>query len=721
MEARFSIEVFRERGKTAVPLVGETVAVTDARLDDKPTPLVPIPGDGYGVVIDAPGHYDALVMFNIKCAVQNGEASLDFPCIKTPVTTMDLYLPEAGADFKSDEAVSIEVDKAEGGALIPAGVLAAGTGPKPAAAHARMVFRPTETISVKWSIPAVLAEEEQRRAQQLQAQECRLAANIATLAQISERYVLCYAKVEYDVLRGETDSLTLRLPGDLNILDVKGAGMVWTVTDVEKEKRIEVKVNHKVGDRYELLVRYEQPREPGSESAPIPTVALDKTDRLVGYVGVSTRDAMELSLSQDTSGITRIDRSELPAGLQSLSNRPILFACKYMQPEHDIKVAIRKLQDVSVRIAVIDRATFTSVLAKDGTYVTEAVFLVRNNEKQFLGVGLDKEAKVWAATVNGQPVKPARDDAGNEVLIPLSKSTGGGMQDGIFPVSIIYETNTDKAFRGALDTRSLSLPKTDILVNQYDWTVYLPESRRFLYARGDFEKSLGGWGGMGGYGAGGAAREDISALGYMKAPVSPVSQIATNFYAQTQEALPAPPPAPAAAPGISGEVASSEPMASDSVGMESVDEDDAAAGVLPVMVTLPRAGVPVTFQRVLGDSAKDLKLTLTSFPRYWVTIAAGVSAILAFLLGWVLSRRLKGSAIPIWYRIFLALLLLLACVAAAFLANAGMWREYVGIAGWSVLAGSIIGGLLPSCHGKKRRLSPAGQDGHPAKRPHPDT
>ena len=594
VEARFSVEVFRQKGKTLVPLVGEMVAVTDARLGDTPAPLVPIPGGGYGVVIDAPGQYEALVMFNIKSTVQNGEASLDFPCIKTPVTTVDLYLPEAAADFKSDEAVSIEIDKTEAGTLIPAGVLAAGTSPKPAAAHARMVFRPAETISVTWSIPAVLAEEEQRRAQQLQAQECRLAANIATLAQISERYVLCYAKVEYDVLRGETDSLALRLPGNLNILDVKGSGMIWTVTDVENEKRIEVKVNHKVGDRYELLVRYEQPREPGSESAPIPTVALDKIDRLVGYVGVSTRDAMELSLSQDTSGITRIDRSELPAGLQSLSNRPILFACKYMQPEHDIKVTVRKLQDVSVRIAVIDRATFTSVLAKDGTYVTEALFLVRNNEKQFLGVGLDKEAKVWAATVNGQPVKPARDDAGNEVLIPLSKSTGGGMQDGIFPVSIIYETNTDKAFRGTLDTRSLSLPKTDILVNQYDWTVYLPESRRFLYAKGDFEKSSGGWGGMGLGGYGGSL-QDVQVGGMLNMRSSAVSQIATNLYAQTQEALPAPPPAPAAAPGISGEVVSSEPMASDSVGMEGVDEDDAAAGVLPVMVTLPRAGVPVPF------------------------------------------------------------------------------------------------------------------------------
>lgn len=105
-----------------------------------------------------------------------------------------------------------------------------------------------------------------------------------------------------------------------------------------------------------------------------------------------------------------------------------------------------------------------------------------------------------------------------------------------------------------------------------------------------------------------------------------------------------------------------------------------------------------------------MKLTLTSFPRYWVTIAAAVAAVLAFLLGWVLSRRLKDSSISIWYRIFLALLLLLACVAAAFLANAGMWREYVGIAGWSLLAGSIIGGLLPSCHGKKQPPAPAGQD-----------
>lgn len=709
VEARFSVEVFKQKGKTLVPLLGETVAVTEVRLGDKPVPLVPMPEGGYGVVIDAPGQYEALVMFTIKCDVQNGEASLGFPCVKTPITTMDLYLQEAGTDFKSDQAVSIEIDKTEGGALIPASVLAAGTSPVPAAAHARLVFHPTETISVKWSIPAILAEEEQKRAQQLREQECRLAANVSTLAQISERYVLCYAKVEYDVLRGETDTITLRLPKGLNILDIKGTGMVWTVTDTEKEQQIEIKVNHKIEDRYDLLLRYEQALEPGAQTAVVPTVALDKTDRLVGYVGVSTRDAMELSLSPETSGVTRIDRSELPAGLQSLSNRPILFACKYMQPEHDIQIAIRKLQDISVRIAVIDHATFTSVLAKDGSYVTEAVFMVRNNEKQFLGVGLDKETKVWASTVNGQPVKPARDDSGGEVLIPLSKSSGGGTQDGVFPVSIIYETSAAKPFKELLDTRSLSLPKTDILVNQYDWTVYVPESRRFLYAKGDFEKSPGGGGGMGfgGYG-GGLQKVFMGARPFTYSLAD--NQTATNLYAQTQEAMPAPPPASAAAPG---EMVSSEPMASDGADREALDEDDAAAGVLPVMVNLPRAGIPVLFQRVLGNSEKELSLTLVTFPRYWVIIVSTVGALIAFLIGFALCRRLKRSDLSLWYRIFLAVLLLLACAGAGVLANSGTWREYVGIAGWALLAGCILGGLLPACHGKKRPPFAAGQEDAP--------
>lgn len=709
VDARFSIEVFKMKGKTCVPVIGETAAVTNVKLDGTDVPLLPIPGKGYGIVVGYPGPHEAVVRFNLKCQLQNGEASFNFPCVKTPVTLMDFYLPEAGADFKSGEAVSIVIDKTAGGVAIPSGLVPAGAPQQTAATHARLVFHPTETISVNWTVPAVLAAEDQKRARELQEQECRLAANILTLAQISERYVLCYAKIEYDVLRGETDTLMLRLPKNLNILDVKGTGMVWTVNDTGNEKNIEVKVNHKIEDRYDLLVRYEQPLAPGAESAPVPTVALDKTDRLVGYVGVSTRDAMELTLSPETSGVTRIDRSELPAGLQSLSNRPILFACKYMQPEHDIQVAIRKLQDISVRIAVIDHATFTSVLAKDGSYVTEAVFMVRNNEKQFLGVGLDKETKVWASTVNGQPVKPARDDAGGEVLIPLSKSSGGGTQDGVFPVSIIYETSAAKPFRNQLDTRSLSLPKTDILVNQYDWTVYLPESRRFLYAKGDFEKSPGGLGGMG-FGGYGGGLQNVLVGGMLSARSSAVSEIATNMYAQTQEAMPAPPPAPAAAPSVPGEMVSPEPMASDGADLGAADEDDAAAGVLPVMVNLPRAGVPVMFQRVLGNSDKELTLTLKTFPRYWVTIIYTVCAVLMFLIGYALCRRLKRSELSLWYRLFLAVLLLLACAAAGVLANSGTWKEYVGIAGWALLAGCILGGLLPVRRSKTCCAVPASED-----------
>src|SRR6185295_7883875 len=118
---------------------------------------------------------------------------------------------------------------------------------------------------------------------------------------------------------------------------------------------------------------------------------------------------------------------------------------------------VKRYYEEGVLEAVADRTQITSVITETGEMLTQASFMVKNNEKQFQGFILPKNAKLWGCYVNGQPVKPERN--GEQVLVALPRDTN---RDQAFAVDIMYaETNgLLAAFWGkSLDLRA---PRTDV-------------------------------------------------------------------------------------------------------------------------------------------------------------------------------------------------------------------------------------------------------------------
>ncbi|MBN2310348.1 MAG: hypothetical protein JXR94_15345, partial [Candidatus Hydrogenedentes bacterium] len=458
------ITVLKPEGWVAVPVVGETVAPASARLDGRETPLTIGDKGRLEVAIDTPGTHTFQVECYVPCVSEDGVVRFEFPCPRTPLTRMRLSIPTADATVRSPEAAHVAVTRRDTGVT------------------ADLVFKSTDRLAVSWTLPALLRKREAAKP----AEPPRVTSLTSTLASITDRYLVCESRLHYDVLRGGVDTFRLRFPATVNVLAVTGQGAGWTRTEEDGAQVIEVKVNHRIEDAYELAVRYEEPFDEEMATLRVPDMALLDVARETGFIGVAAQSNVEVSASAEVEALTRVDISELPVAVRSMSANPLLLGYKYTEHPFLLAVDVRKLEDVPVRVAAIDRAALTTTITEEGMALTRAVYLVRNNVKQFLRIDLGKGAQVWGAEVGDRVVKPAQDGENGAVLIPLFKSVETNRQLGAFPVAITYMQPIDSP-AGALDRLDLVAPATDILANELSWDVLLPESQRVYRSKGDLK------------------------------------------------------------------------------------------------------------------------------------------------------------------------------------------------------------------------------------------
>jgi hypothetical protein len=119
-----------------------------------------------------------------------------------------------------------------------------------------------------------------------------------------------------------------------------------------------------------------------------------------------------------------------------------------------------------------------TVVNRDGTYRTQAAYVVTNRTRQFLEFGMPKESTLWAVYVAGQPVRPATvRRAGRDVtLVPLQKISIGDISAQI--VLVYSGTLGAKLDRWT----EVTPPAPEILdrvpVARTLWTVYTPKDYR---------------------------------------------------------------------------------------------------------------------------------------------------------------------------------------------------------------------------------------------------
>ena len=296
-------------------------------------------------------------------------------------------------------------------------------------------------------------------------------AQVDTLISIGDVTMKGSATVEINVKSGAILALALRLPGDVNVLNVTGPSIrSHNVGSGDDHQSIDIDFTQEMEGQFRLEVNYERIMGDSEPESRVPTVSVDDAEVEHGRIAVEALSAAEVRATT-ADQLSSLDVNELPQQLVLKTTNPILLAYKYVhaEPPYRLALKITRHREIDVQVAAIEKAHYSTLYTRDGLAVSTARFQVRNSRRQFLRLELPPESQIWSVFVDGKAEKPAEAEAtadGSAVLIKMINSATG------FPVEIIYATRVaPMAFMGNVHGR---LPTPDMVVTHTRWDVYLP-------------------------------------------------------------------------------------------------------------------------------------------------------------------------------------------------------------------------------------------------------
>ena len=239
-------------------------------------------------------------------------------------------------------------------------------------------------------------------------------------------------------------------------------GELWTIS-----------LQDKVWGGYTLVITYDEAFDPHGASQALGGLHAVGVERETGTLAVTSAASLQLREKRVSGPLRRVDESELAPTDRALITRSVLLA--YLQSAGDdygLEVEVSRFDEVPVLSAVADRTQLTTVLTEAGQMLTQASYLVKNNDKPYQTFTLPAGADFWSCYVNGQAVKAERQ--GTNLLVPLPR---GVNRDLAFPVELIYAQTVGGLKDHPRQPIALQAPRTDIQTTYAEWELYVPPTR----------------------------------------------------------------------------------------------------------------------------------------------------------------------------------------------------------------------------------------------------
>jgi len=316
----------------------------------------------------------------------------------------------------------------------------------------------------------------------------RVVADVFNLVTIGDGIIGGSATIRYGLVNQGVQEFKVRVPSNLKNVEFTGPNIrskeftndVWTIG-----------LQDKAWDGYTLVVTYDYQFDPAGATLPIAGVHALDVERETGSIAITTAANVQINPDTVSDSLRRIDETELPAADRPFIARAVLLAYRYTGNQYDLGVDVKRFAEEPVLEAIADRTQITSVLTDSGQMLTEASFMVKNNEKQFQRFELPVNATLWGCYVNGQPAKPQRDGAW--VLVPLAHDAD---RDQAFAVDIMY-AQTNGALASTLGkSLALDAPRTDVPNTYAEWRLFVPPKFRLSNFGGSMNVAEGttyGW------------------------------------------------------------------------------------------------------------------------------------------------------------------------------------------------------------------------------------
>jgi hypothetical protein len=313
--------------------------------------------------------------------------------------------------------------------------------------------------------------------------ETRVVAEVFNLMTIGDGLVGGGAVIRFGILNQGVQQFRVRVPEHWRNIEFSGPnirrkdrqGDIWTVA-----------LQDKAWSGYTLVITFDFAFDPHRATLDASGAHPLDVEREHGTLAVTRTGGLTIEPGPILEPLRPIDPSELAAVDRALISRPVLLAYRYTGDAFALRLDLTRPEEMSVLDAVADRAQFVSVLTGTGEMLTQAGFMVKNNERPHQRFLLPTGATLWGVGVNGEPVRADRD--GDWVVIGLPRSEN---RDDVFAIDIKYAQRFGALGRVLPRRLALTAPQTDVPGTYAEWILYAPRSQH-LFGFGGTMRIAGG-------------------------------------------------------------------------------------------------------------------------------------------------------------------------------------------------------------------------------------
>ena len=294
----------------------------------------------------------------------------------------------------------------------------------------------------------------------------------ATALRVDEGSVALRSRLRWRVVHQPVTELRLRLPGQLQDLEVLGSAVAshslsGDTLIVALHEPTEGAVD------IELRGRAALPADGKLASLPVPQPQTT-TAAAESWVSLLRGDA-DTVVPEPQANLEAASSRDLPDWATGLLDGSPVSTYRTTGGRPALQASVLRFEPAETPPTFVDEARYVVSYTADGGVAMNARYQVRNDRSQYLRVTLPEGWRALGVRVTGEVVQPVRtvDEAGRTVLfVPLEKSVlalSGLVQ---FPVDLaLWGREEDWALRGE---RRLQTPALDAPIALATWEVHLP-------------------------------------------------------------------------------------------------------------------------------------------------------------------------------------------------------------------------------------------------------
>ncbi|HEY5044098.1 MAG TPA: hypothetical protein VIK53_19170 [Verrucomicrobiae bacterium] len=249
-----------------------------------------------------------------------------------------------------------------------------------------------------------------------------------------------------------------------------------------------VQLNTPVSGAYTLLATYERPFKPQGETLTFTGARPLDVQSESGHTIVTSAYQFQVKAVDVSPGLLELEPGEVPAEYRLFFDQPILKAYSYSSRPFNLKLALSPLAQGDSLAQVVDRASLTTHISKEGQALTDVTYFVKSRGNPNFRVTLPAGTQLWSATVNNAAVVPVMD--GTNDLVPLPQHADP---------DTVLALNLKLASTSSVPTRvSIAAPIVAAPVMLAEWQLLPDDGQRLLYRSGTLAPT-GGAGDVSGF------------------------------------------------------------------------------------------------------------------------------------------------------------------------------------------------------------------------------